>query len=131
MKARTIILTFSIFISSMGLALAQEKEMKEISPEKRANHLTEKMKEHFNLSDEQTTQVQAANLKMITKKQELKKEAQTQKKGKKGKREAIQKEYSADMKKILNEEQFQKFQKRQQEAQQRRKEELLKKKEKQ
>ena len=110
MKTKTFILTLCILASSVGISLAQKKQMKDIDPAARAEKMTSKMQEHLELSDEQMKKVNTINLVMVTKKQAMKKEAASEKKQKKDSMKALRKEYDSELKKVLDDRQYEKFQ---------------------
>jgi len=118
MKRINLILAFAFFSLLTTLSIAQEK-----TPEERAKNLTERMTKSLLLSTEQQAQILTLNTGIAQKNDAIRKNANM---NKDQKQEAIKGNMDgrkANLKTILNEEQFKKFEK----IEDKRREELKKK----
>lgn len=98
MKKIALVLIFAFFTGLQ--ALAQEKHHRAENPEVAAREMTKRMSEKLDLSDEQFEQLYEANLEMAEARQQRHEE----------KRE-LQKRHDQRLEDILNEEQYQRYQK--------------------
>lgn len=105
MKIRSLI-TVSLVVTA--LLFAAGRSMAQTSPEERAKKLSEKMKTELSLTDEQYVKVQAINLEYAKKNDEIMKGSG----GKFAKYKSLksaQKEKKKELKPILTDEQFKKY----------------------
>lgn len=105
-KATVVLITAGLFVWSAS-ANAQAADARK-APEERAKKMTDKMKTELSLTDEQYTKVQEVNVKYATKNESILNSS----KGKFEKYRAIkssQGEKKKELKKILDKEQFKKY----------------------
>lgn len=86
------------------------------NPELMADKLTAEMVSQLKLSDEQTKKVKAINLKYIKKSQDLRKQSSGERSTMQSLRASIQKDKNAEMKQVLTESQYEKYESMQAES---------------
>ncbi|MCL2598213.1 MAG: hypothetical protein FWD66_11320 [Paludibacter sp.] len=107
MKTTKILMaTFLMSIFCVALSYGQQDQKTKMTPEARAAKRIEKMKTSLNLTDEQVTKVQAAQAQLVSDMKQVRDKSQANRDEMKAKRDA----YDAQMKTILTQEQYQKYQ---------------------
>lgn len=99
-----------LLISIGAFAQNKERPMRDISPEKRAEKMTERMDEKLTLTEEQKTAVYEANLTMVKESTESKEN-----------REEVVAQHDAALKKTLSEAQYAEYNNTKQELREKRK----------
>ncbi len=96
-------------IAGLGSVLqAQERNRREIDPEKAAERMTERMTKELDLTPEQAQAVKPINLEFVTKAKEIR-NSEAGKEDKKAQLEALRKENETKMASVLTPEQMEKY----------------------
>lgn len=104
MKSLKGLLIIGITVMSFA-TIAQEKGEKKMTPEQRAEKITQKMKKQLELTDAQTKKISSANLEMINSKRAIQSEMQALK----AKVKALKENQRIQYKNILTAEQMKKL----------------------
>ena len=106
MKKWIVLITL---IAGLGSVLqAQERNRREIDPEKAAERMTERMTKELDLTPEQAQAVKPINLEFVTKAKEIK-NSEAGKEDKKAQLETLRKENETKMAQVLTPEQMEKY----------------------
>ncbi len=106
---------FTILFVSLTVSANAQPQHKEFNAEDMSKMQTERMKEELNLSDKQTTEVGAINLKFAQKMDEQRKNSSGDRESMREEMETMREERNAEMKKVLTEEQYEKMLKNEEE----------------
>jgi Spy/CpxP family protein refolding chaperone len=104
MKSLKGLLVIGIAVMSFG-SIAQEKGEKKMTPEQRAEKITQKMQKQLELTEAQTKKISSANLEMINSKRAIQSEMQALR----AKVKALKENQRIQYKNILTAEQMQKL----------------------
>lgn len=107
-----LLIAISIFLQNCGSTQSTSSQTSESNPELAADKLTVDMVSHLKLTNEQTTKVKAINLKYIKKSQDLRKQAN----GDRSVMQSLQKDKNAEMKSVLTDSQYRKYESMQKES---------------
>lgn len=108
MKQRTIIAALTLLIAT-GLQAQNKQPHQERSAQERAKAHTERMSKDLGLNAEQTTRVEAINLKYAEQAEVLRKEREAERKEKDGRGKEVRDARDAELKAVLNSEQYEKM----------------------
>ncbi|MCS6824848.1 MAG: DUF4890 domain-containing protein [Cytophagaceae bacterium] len=98
-----------ILVAAYAIAIAQGKKWSDLTPEEKAEKLTNRMKNDYNLSDEQASKVKQLNLERFTKIAAAKRKYTIdQKKEYQQERKMINQQFNQGLKSVLTDEQYQK-----------------------
>lgn len=97
----------ALAVFTLGAAHAQDKRA--MSPAERAKHQTERMTKELGLNDEQVAKVQAINVKYAEQAESVRNERKANAASTKGKGAEIQDARMADLKAVLDTEQYEKL----------------------
>ncbi len=106
---------FTILFVSMALTANAQPQHKEFNAEDMSKMQTERMKKELNLSDKQTTEVSAINLKYAQKMKEQRKNSSGDRESMREEMETMREERNAEFKKVLTEEQYEQMLKNEEE----------------
>ncbi len=106
---------FTILFVSLALTANAQPQHKEFNAEDMSKMQTERMKKELNLSDKQTTEVSAINLKYAQKMEEQRKNSSGDRESMREEMETMQEEKNAEFKKVLTEEQYEQMLKNEEE----------------
>ncbi len=106
---------FTILLVSFAISTKAQPQHKKFNAEDMSKMQTEMMKKELNLSDKQTTEVSAINLKFAKKMDEQRKNSEGDREAMHKQMETMQKERNAELKEVLTDEQYEKFLKKEEE----------------
>ncbi len=125
MNVRRVLISFmtvgSLFVSTAFAQDVQKKERKQFSVEERAQMKTDRMKEKLSLTDEQAKSVYEINLKYAKSHTEMRVKDKEVKQAKKEAWKASKTQQDAELKSVLNDEQYAKMQEQRKEQMQKHK----------
>ncbi|MCW3806755.1 hypothetical protein [Plebeiibacterium marinum] len=98
----------AILILSLSTQLTAQRPQRNMDPVERSKKQTERMKELLELSDEQAVKIQEINLDFAKQVQEMRKN-NTDREAMRESMQTLRAEHKEQMKKVLNEEQYQKM----------------------
>ena len=100
---------FTLLFVCIAVSTQAQPQHKKFNAEDMSKMQTEMMKKELNLSDKQTTEVSAINLKFAKKMDEQRKNSDGDREAMHEEMEAMQEERNAELKKVLTEEQYEKM----------------------
>ncbi len=109
--SKKVVLVIALLLSCMSFGQEKLEKRKKMSPEERLETQVERMTKELSLNEKQIVQVSELVKNNVTKREEFKTESKEIRKENRDKMKAEMESTKAEMKKILNAEQFKKFEK--------------------
>ena len=106
---KKVFLVIALVVNFMSFGQEKMEKRQKMSPEERVKTQVEKMTKELNLNEKQVAQVTKLVKSKVAKREELKNEIKENRKENRSKMKAEMEATKAEMKKILTEEQFKKF----------------------